>query len=67
MTKNTDAFRVVEILKAITGQDSLAVNRKFRDEIEQLWHQKANEKLNTTVNDYLRGLSITIRARGTQD
>ena len=33
VTKNTDAFRVVEILKAITGQDSLAVNRKFRDEI----------------------------------
>lgn len=33
VTKNTDAFRVVEILKAITGQDSMAVNRKFRDEI----------------------------------
>ncbi len=40
--------------------------RKFRDEIEQLWHQKANEQLNTTVNDYLRGLSITITRDGVE-
>jgi P4 family phage/plasmid primase-like protien len=32
ITKGSDSYRIVELIKAITGQDAIAVDRKFKDE-----------------------------------
>ncbi len=47
ITHHTDAIRVVELIKAITGQDAVAVNRKFHDETTKL----LTTRLTVSVND----------------
>jgi len=40
--------------------------KQFRDEIERVWHEKAQAQLNTTSAEYLAGLTITATSVGVE-
>lgn len=38
--------------------------KQFRDEIERVWHEKAQAQLNSTAAEYLGGLTVAVSSEG---